>query len=226
MTFSALVSLGVDPRPILEGLNSLGVGEFALTFRPQMKQGVRGLRLNLAQPWPQVRHGSYRSLKSLIEKGDFSKEAKDNAIQVFYLLALAEGKIHGIDPEEVHFHEVGAADSLLDIVGVCLALAALQPSRILASPITVGQGQLNCQHGIYPVPAPASLELLKGIPLQGGDLPFELATPTGAALAKHFVDEFLPGLPLMRVEQIGYGAGTFDLPGRPNILRAIWGEVS
>ena len=225
MTLSALVDLGADPALIMEQAKLLGIGEFRLQFNPVIKQGVSGLHLTLLEPHPHLHHASFKTIQALIEGAGLSSKVSDHALAIFKLIAIAEGKIHNQAIEKVHFHEVGAADSLLDILGVCLALEQLQPDLILASPVELGHGSLTCQHGVYPVPAPAALEILKGVPVRGGSQAHELTTPTGAAIIKHFVTEFSAGMPAMKVEKIGYGAGTLDLNDRPNILRAIWGEA-
>src|SRR5690606_26449516 len=133
--------------------------------------------------------------------------------------AEAEGKIHGIDPAEVHFHEVGAMDSILDVIGVCLALENLGADEIIVSPIPVGHGRIRIAHGVYPIPAPATAELLRGIPLSSFTAQGELTTPTGAGIAKALAAGYGP-LPEGTIERIGYGAGTKDFE-HPNVLRAI-----
>lgn len=143
----------------------------------------------------------------------------ERSTAIFQAIAQAEGKIHGMPPENVHFHEVGAMDSIIDIIGVCLALENLGIDRIIASPVPVGHGRMKMAHGLYPIPAPATLELLQGIPLSGFTTEGELTTPTGAGILRALASGFGP-MPAMRVERIGYGAGFKDF-AHPNVIRAV-----
>ena len=137
-------------------------------------------------------------------------------------IAQAESLVHGVPVDQIHFHEVGTLDALADITAVCYLLEQLSPERIVASPVQVGFGKIRCAHGILPVPAPATAQILLGIPIRAGDIPGELCTPTGAALLRQFVNDFGP-MPLMTVERIGYGLGQKDFPAA-NCLRAMLGE--
>jgi len=148
----------------------------------------------------------------------------ERSTAIFQVIAEAEGKIHGMPPEEVHFHEVGAMDSIIDIIGVCLALENLGIDRIFASPVPVGHGRMKMAHGLYPIPAPATLEIMRGIPLSGLTAEGELTTPTGAGILRALASGFGP-LPAMQIERIGYGAGFKDFP-HPNVIRAILLEES
>jgi uncharacterized protein (TIGR00299 family) protein len=167
-------------------------------------------------------HAGLEDLHSLIKGLPVSDSVRENAIAVYRLLAEAESHVHGRPVEEIHLHEVGAMDAVADIVGVCLILEALAPDRVLASPIHVGSGQVRCQHGILPVPAPATAYLLRGLPIYGGAIRGELTTPTGAALLRHFVTAFGP-MPVMRVESVGYGMGKKDFEAA-NCVRVFLGE--
>ena len=142
---------------------------------------------------------------------------------MYDLIAQAESAVHSQPVDQVHFHEVGALDAVADVVAVSLLIRGLAPDRIVASPIHVGSGTVRCAHGLLPVPAPATAILLQGLPVYGGTIAGELCTPTGAALLKHFVADFGP-LPEMKIDSIGYGLGSRDLPEAPNVLRAILGE--
>jgi len=169
-------------------------------------------------------HGrAYSEIRELIEKSDLSSFVKKHALGIFERIAIAEGKIHGTKPEKVTFHEVGALDSIADIVLACVGIEALKIDRIVASPLAEGRGWIDAAHGRFPVPAPATLEILKGIPLGSIDEPFEFITPTGAAIVAEFAESFGP-MPAMKIEKIGYGAGSRTLRSRPNVLRAILGE--
>jgi len=152
---------------------------------------------------------------------------KEKATAIFNRVAVAEGKIHGLPPESVHFHEVGAVDSIVDIVGACIALELLGKPRVLSAPVTEGTGWINCAHGKFPIPAPATIEILaaRKIPISQSDEPHELVTPTGAAILAEFAESFGP-LQNLAPERIGYGLGTRDNKSRPNVLRAVLGETS
>ena len=146
-----------------------------------------------------------------------------DVLAVYRLIAAAESKVHGVPVEEIHFHEVGTMDAVADVTAVCLLLRELAPDRVLASPVHVGSGQVRCAHGLMPVPAPATAELLKDVPMYGSELRGELCTPTGAALLKYYVNSFGP-MPPMRVSAVGYGMGTKDFPAA-NCVRALLGET-
>ena len=149
---------------------------------------------------------------------------KTHALGIFQRIAVAEGKIHGMPPETVAFHEVGALDSIADIVLACVGIEQLGVEKIYVSRLSEGTGWINCQHGRFPIPAPATLEILSGIPIRQTDDPFEFITPTGAAILAEFGESFGP-MPLLKVGKIGYGLGSRKLPGRPNALRAVLGEM-
>ena len=150
---------------------------------------------------------------------------KQRALAIFQRIAVAEGKIHGVAPETVHFHEVGAFDSIADIVLTCIGIEALGVEKIFVSALHDGCGTVECAHGTFPVPAPATLEILRGVTLGQIDEPHELITPTGAAIVAEFAQSFGP-MPPLKVDRIGYGVGTRDLASRPNVLRAVLGELA
>lgn len=170
-------------------------------------------------------HGrNFAEIKELIQESGLSPWVKEKAVAVFQRVANAEGKIHGTSPEDVHFHEVGAVDSIVDIVGACVCLDMLGRPRVLAASAVEGTGTIRCAHGNFPIPAPATLEILRarGVSLQQCEEPGELITPTGAAILAEFVEGFGP-MPAMAVEKIGYGLGTRENKTRPNVLRAVLG---
>ncbi len=168
---------------------------------------------------------TYAEIRTLIEQSELSAFVKKHAVSIFHRIAVAEGKIHGQPPESVHFHEVGAFDSIADIVLTCVGIEALGVEKIFVSRLQDGHGTVECAHGTFPVPAPATLEILKGIPLGQIDVPHELITPTGAAIAAEFGESF-GDMPTIKIEKIGYGLGTRELPTRPNVLRAVLGELA
>jgi len=160
----------------------------------------------------------------LIDRSALSRPAKDRTKHLFTVLGEAEAAVHGTPLERVHLHEVGALDSIIDIAGTVFALEQLGVDRIVSSPLNVGGGTLRSAHGRYPVPAPATLRLLKGAPVYSGAEQVELVTPTGALLVTSYAERFGP-IPAMRVARIGYGAGTRDFPNSPNVLRVVIGEL-
>jgi len=149
---------------------------------------------------------------------------KKHALSIFQRIAVAEGKIHGQPPEDVHFHEVGALDSIADIVCACAGIEALGVEKIFVSSLHDGTGTVACAHGTFPVPAPATLEILRGIPVGQIDEPHELITPTGAAIVAEFGAAYGP-MPQIKTDRIGYGLGTRELVSRPNVLRAVLGTL-
>lgn len=169
-------------------------------------------------------HRGLGDIRALIQGMALPQEVKDDAIAVYTALAEAEAHVHGTAVEHVHFHEVGALDAVADIVGVCLLIHMLRPEEIIASPVHTGSGQVKTSHGVLPVPAPATMYLLRGIPAYSDGTVGELCTPTGAALLKHFVKRF-DHMPCMAVGKTGYGMGKKDFPAA-NCVRAFWGERS
>ena len=175
----------------------------------------------------QHHHESHHSLKAIagfIERSALTREGKDRAIHLFSRLGEAEAAIHSMPIEEIHLHEVGAVDSIIDIVGVVYGMDWLGADRVVASPLNVGSGSVACAHGTFPVPAPATAKLLQGAPIYAGAVAAELVTPTGAVLVTDYAHSF-DRLPMMRVESIGYGAGDRDFAGNPNVLRFLVGEA-
>ena len=172
---------------------------------------------------PHHHHASMAGITHIIEHLNLPDEVKKDVVAVYHLIAEAESHVHGKTVEEIHFHEVGTADAIADIAGVCLLMHMIAPQKVIASPIHVGSGNVRCAHGILPVPAPATAFILQGLPIYSGDIRGELCTPTGAALLKHFVTEFKE-MPVMRTAAIGYGMGKKDFE-RANCVRVLLGET-
>jgi pyridinium-3,5-bisthiocarboxylic acid mononucleotide nickel chelatase len=169
-------------------------------------------------------HGrGLKEIKTIIRKAMLSENAKQTAIRIFEALGAAESKIHNTDIESVHFHEVGAVDAMVDIVGAAVGAEALGVDEFVCSPLNVGGGTVKCAHGVFPVPAPATVELLAGAPVYSSGMQVELLTPTGAAIVKTLATRF-GAFPEMKIEKSGYGAGTRDLTGNPNVVRLVIGE--
>jgi uncharacterized protein (TIGR00299 family) protein len=233
MFLGALLDLGVSEDALRAELSKLQLPGYQISSRRVIKQNISAIKFDVitiedSTPHRIVAtthqyHRGYSEIVAMIEKSALSASVKERAKRVFRRIGEAEAKIHGIPLEKVHFHEIGAVDSIVDIVGVCIAVEALKVDEIQASPPRLGSGFVETAHGRFPVPAPATLELLKGIPVQSSSDPVELVTPTGAALLAEFCGKFGP-MPAMSIEKIGYGAGTRDLEKAPNVLRAVMGE--
>lgn len=168
-------------------------------------------------------HRTFSSIKRMIESSSLLEEVKSLSIRIFQKIAEAEGKIHGVPVEKVHFHEVGAVDSIIDIVGTAILVCSINPDKISASPVPVGSGKIAIDHGLYPVPAPATLEILRGVPIEESDVRFELTTPTGAAIIAVLAERF-GSIPSITVDNVGYGAGNKTFPSHPNVIRSIIGH--
>ncbi len=201
----------------------MGLAGVTLASEKVSVSGIGALRFVVGPDAGDEPHRSWADIQRLLEQAELSVGARRRAQDIFRRLAQAEATVHGVDPAQVHFHEVGAVDSIADIVGAALALDYFQADHISCAPILVGRGVVKCQHGFLPVPAPATAELLKALPSRGLDIEAELTTPTGAAIMAAQVDQCTPW-PEMELEAIGYGAGTKSLPGRPNVLRVLLGQ--
>ncbi len=242
MTLGALVDAGVPPEILTTGLATLKVdAEFSLHFEKAMKHGITGTRAIVEvhpahTDTPHTHdhthghhhhdHGPSRHLSDifkLLDDSGLDAEVRDTAKRVFDKLAEAEAKVHNTTKANVHLHEVSGIDSIVDIVGSVIGLAHLEVDAVYASPLSLGRGFVRCAHGLMPVPVPGTMELLRGIPIQQTDIPKELVTPTGAALITTLSQEF-GVMPQMRLDRVGYGAGTRDLEQRPNLLRLCLGE--
>ena len=248
MAVGALRDLGVEENVFLDALASLGLGdEIHAHFSRGSKQNISGVKFEVHAPSHAHVHAhvhahdhahdhdhdhahdhahgrNYREIRALLESSSLVPEVKSRALAVFHRIAVAEGKIHGISVEDVGFHEVGAADSIADIVAACAGIHALGPLRVEASVLVEGMGWIDCAHGRFPIPSPATLEILSGIPLRQMPEENEFITPTGAALLAEFCERFGPMAEMTPVKT-GYGLGTRDTPPRPNVLRAILGET-
>lgn len=229
MAIGALIDAGGDPTHLANELKKLKIEEeYELKFTEVVKNGIRSTKFDvILTEAPHVHEGhhhrTYKGIVEMIRTAQFSERVEEMALQIFEKIGIAEGKIHGIALEDVHFHEVGAVDSIIDIVGVAILLDQFNVDVIQASSIPVGSGKIHIDHGIYPVPAPATLEILRGVPIATSEVKGELATPTGAAIVATLANQFGP-IPSMTIEQIGYGAGTKTFPAHPNILRVIVGQ--
>jgi pyridinium-3,5-bisthiocarboxylic acid mononucleotide nickel chelatase len=224
MTLAALVAAGASLPEIKKSLDGLGVTFDLATERTEVN-GVAALRARVGYPDEHV-HRTMRDVRALIEAADLPERASSRALDAFGRLAVAEGAVHDEDPEKVTFHEVGAVDSIVDVVGSCVALDLLDAASVSCAPLPMGTGVVDSAHGSLPVPAPATLGILKGSRLRWTDEPREMTTPTGAALMASFTGgEFTDAAPPMTLHSVGYGAGTARLRSAPNLLRAAVGEL-
>ena len=229
MLAAALFQLVSKPEQVLAQVRGLGLPGVEVRLVPAEKRGMQGLHYEVLVHGReeghggQEHHGSHlHDIESILAGSALPAAVRADALAVYRLLAQAESKVHGCPVEQIHFHEVGQLDAIADIVTVCLLMHELKPELVCASAVHVGSGTVRCAHGILPVPAPATAELLKGIPCYTGEIRGELCTPTGAALLRHFVKDFGP-MPAMRVEGMGCGMGSKDFP-QANCLRASLGE--
>ena len=222
MFLAALIDAGVPVDRLFGELKKLPLGFYEFKRTRALRGGLVGTRVDIRVPGEQP-HRHLADIQALLEKASLPEKAAAQALKIFNHLAEVEGKLHNVPPSKVHFHEVGAVDAVLDIVGTCVGLELLEISDLICSPLNVGSGRVNAAHGSLPVPAPATAELLKDIPVYSSGVEGELVTPTGAALVAALASGFGP-LPSMKIARIGYGAGEKDFPGHPNIARLFIGE--
>lgn len=235
MLMAALLELYPNPGEFFRLMNSLGLPGVTVRCVPAVKCGITGSHMVVSvngreedgtsdeKPHSFFTGHNYESVKSLILRLPVPNEARENALAVYKEIGEAEARVHGIPLEQIHFHEIGTLDAVADVVGCCLLFHLLGADEITASPVHVGSGFVRCTHGLLPVPAPATAQLLTGVPIYGGDIRGELCTPTGAALLRHFVSRFGP-MPPMRVDKIGCGMGTKDFEAA-NCVRTFWSET-
>ena len=225
MNLGALVGLGVDFDYLCAELEKLNLdGEFRLERKNVLKNGIAATKIDVVPLKSQPHARSYAGIRQILESSNLGRSCKQRAGAIFRTIAQAEAKVHGTDVERVHFHEVGAIDSIADVAGAAICLEylfeKLGVSRVLSSKIELGGDVAICDHGVLSVPAPAVCEILKGVPVSLGRANFEMTTPTGAAILKACADEFADSASF-RIEKIGYGAGNKDTAGFANVLRAM-----
>ena len=233
-----------DRLAYIEEMNNAGLPGVTVLAKPSSKCGIMGTYMdvrihgeseghehdhsdsNTHNHGGEHHHHSHTSLTDIhkiIMDTPFSSRVKEDACAVYDIIAEAESKAHGKEVSQVHFHEVGMLDAVADVMGVCRLVEMLSPQNIYASPVRTGFGEVRCQHGLVPVPAPATAHILRDVPIYAGDIAGEMCTPTGAALLTYFADDFIP-MPIMKTHSIGYGMGYKDFP-RANCVRAFWGEI-
>ncbi len=224
MILGALVDLGVDLDEIRDGLKKLDLKGYEIRSRVVWRGMISGKKVDVLVKHKAHHHyRNFLDIKRLIEGSRLPEAVKSKSVAIFHKIAKAEARVHRTKVDKIHFHEVGAVDSIVDIVGGVLGIELLHVDVICSSPVNTGQGTVTCEHGILPVPAPATLELLQGIPCYSSGIEKELATPTGVAMIGSFAERFAP-MPKMKVLRAGYGAGGHAIKELPNLLRIILGE--
>ncbi|HJR07258.1 MAG TPA: nickel pincer cofactor biosynthesis protein LarC [Pyrinomonadaceae bacterium] len=224
MILGALVAAGADARALQQQLALLDVGEFEITFETIDRSGISAThaRVRIAD---EKQHRHLSAILKIIESSRLSETVKARASRIFERLGKAEARVHNVPVEKIHFHEVGAMDAIIDVVGACIGFELLNIDRFVSSPLHVGSGTVEMAHGRFPVPPPAVVELLGGAPVYSTDIKGELVTPTGAAIISTVCAGDFGALPAMRVAATGYGAGTREYKNFPNALRVIVGET-
>jgi len=229
MVLASLVDAGADPLRIAEIMSGLALHDYALTFEATQRAGVSSTRAIVVEHGhdDSHHHRSWRDIRTMLEESDLPARVRSRSLAVFEVLADVEGKIHGVAAEEVEFHEVGAVDSIVDVVGVCAALEVLDVEQIVCGSIGTGHGTIRTQHGELPNPSPAvvGLAAMRNVGLTGVNDHRELATPTGVAVMVALADTFGP-VPTMNVSSRGFGAGSADVDGRANVVQVLVGESS
>jgi uncharacterized protein (TIGR00299 family) protein len=223
MILAALVSLGVDKTALIEQLRRLNISDFNIEFSTVDRSGISAVYADVKVPHEHV-HRHLSDIKKIINESTLSEAVKERAVAIFTRLAEAEAKIHGIEVEKVHFHEVGAMDAIVDVVGACIGFEMLGIERFTCSKVHVGSGFAQMAHGRFPIPPPAVAELLTRAAIYSTDIEGELITPTGAAIISTVCESY-GAIPELKVERTGYGAGTREYKDFPNALRIILGET-
>jgi len=224
MLLAALLDAGAELETLRGVPRALGIEGVEIDVRRVDRQGIGALHLRI-EARDDHGHRHYRDIRELVERAELPERARTRSLDAFSRLAAVEGGIHGVDPDEVHFHELGSLDTLVDVCGAFVLLDELGVERVASSPLPFARGFVEAAHGVLPLPAPATLGLLEGAALVGVETEAELVTPTGAAIAATVVDEW-GALPPLTLERVGYGAGTKDLADRPNVVRVVLGTES
>jgi hypothetical protein len=225
MILGALIDAGVKLQTLRKGLAFLGLKGYELKSRRIKRNLFGGTKVDVVLSSKAYTHSrTFTGIERLLKRSKLPKSVIEDSIEIFLRLGKAEAKVHRTRIDKVHFHEVGAVDSIVDIVGGVIGMKELNVGQVLASPLNTGEGTVKCEHGVLPVPAPATLELLKGIPCYSSGIPYELTTPTGAAMIGFWAEAF-QSMPLMKIQKSGYGAGSHVIEEHANFLRVIVGEA-
>ncbi|NOY95115.1 MAG: nickel pincer cofactor biosynthesis protein LarC [Chlorobi bacterium] len=224
MNLGAMIGLGVDPGYLKAELQKLNIEGFHLEIKKDKRRGVTGTKATVViENQENEKHRHLKHVEELINKSSLPAEVKSMSIKIFDLIAVAEANVHGISKQQVHFHEVGALDSIADIVGAAICIDYLKVDKIMSAPIQLGGGTVRCAHGIMPVPAPATIEIVQNVPVKTGLVQHEATTPTGAAILVAMVNEFTEQINFP-IHKIAYGIGQRDISEVPNVLRVYLSE--
>ncbi len=225
MNLGAMIDLGIDKAFLIGELNKLNLRGWEVIAEKDQRHGIMGTKVTVRQTSREHVHRNLSDIKKIIYDSQLSDETKNLSMKIFMKVATAEASVHGIPVEQVHFHEVGAVDSVIDIVGAAICFNALKVEAVHVSEVELGSGFVKCDHGKLPVPAPATAEIIKGIPTRKGGVDFEATTPTGAAILSALGTDFGSGM-TVKVEKTAYGVGQKDHPEVPNLLRVSLGETA
>jgi hypothetical protein len=225
MTLAALIALGLPKEKLLQELKKLSLENYSVEIFSGSRSGIAALGVEVKVGHQHHHHRHFSDIRAMIQESALEEKVKGISLGIFQRLADAEARVHNKTVDEVHFHEVGAVDSIVDIVGTAIGIAHFAPDRIFSSELPMGRGFVNCQHGRLPLPAPATVEVLKGYPVKNVDVEGELVTPTGAAIVA-FLSSGVATWPNGVIHAVGYGMGKKEFPDRPNLLRLVFGESS
>jgi uncharacterized protein (TIGR00299 family) protein len=225
MNLGAMIDLGIDKTYLIDELNKLNIKGWELIAEKDQRHGIKGTKVTVRQTRHEHAHRHLSDIEKIIMDSDLDMNTKELSRKIFMKVAVAEASVHGISVEKVHFHEVGAVDSIIDIVGAAICFNALKVDGVHVSTVELGGGFVKCDHGKLPVPAPATAEIIKGIPIKKGGVDFEATTPTGAAILAALGTNFSNELPII-IEKTAYGVGQKDHHDVPNLLRVYLGETT
>jgi pyridinium-3,5-bisthiocarboxylic acid mononucleotide nickel chelatase len=224
MNLGAMIDLGIDKTYLINELNKLNLKGWELIVQNDQRHGINGTKVTVRQTRHEHAHRHLADIEQIINGSTLDTKTKELSRKIFMKIAVAEASVHGIPIEQVHFHEVGAIDSIIDVVGAAICFNALKVDGVHVSTVELGSGFVKCDHGKLPVPAPATAEIIKGLPVKKGGVDFEATTPTGAAILSALGTDFSAGLPL-KIEKTAYGVGQKDHHDIPNLLRVFLGEA-
>lgn len=223
MNLGAMIDLGIDKAYLVNELNKLNLKGWELIAEKDQRHGITGTKVTVRQTRHEHEHRHLSDIEKIINDSILDDDTKELSKKIFMKIAVAEAKVHRIPVDQVHFHEVGAIDSIIDVVGAAICFNALNVGGVHVAAIELGSGFVNCDHGRLPVPAPATAEIIKGLPVKKDGVSFEATTPTGAAILAALATNLDAGMP-MKIEKTGYGVGQKDNPQVPNLLRVFLGE--
>ena len=224
MNLGAMIDLGVDKTYLINELNKLNLEGWELVVQQDQRHGITGTKVTVKQTRHEHAHRHLSDIEKIINDSSLDNNTKELSIKIFMKIAVAEASVHGISIDHVHFHEVGAVDSIIDVVGAAICFNALKVDGVHVSTIELGSGFVKCDHGVLPVPAPATAEIIKGLPVKKGGVDFEATTPTGAAILATLGTDFSSDLHF-RIEKSAYGVGQKENNDVPNLLRVFLGET-